>query len=310
MKFFNIILIFILYIFSYPVFSANKFNLIPIEVSKNVYVFLGDIDDVNNNNGGAISNTGFIIGDNSIIVIDAGPSYLYASNVIEIINSYSNLPIKYLVVTHHHADHSFGISRYLEINTKIIMAEAEAKRYFKYGSRSLRQLHNLIGEEWLLNTEINTFNNLGKKYPINLDLGNRNITIELFEEGHSDGDLIIKDISSNILFVGDLVFNQRAPTSPHANIYNWKNYLDEIMNKDWDYVIPGHGNIIKNKEAILQTKKWINFIDKTAKQASKNGVSALEIFNKGLPQIIKKYKLGKETWYRDLPILINKYEFD
>tara|TARA_Y100001970_G_scaffold71073_1_gene90401 strand:- start:4309 stop:5241 length:933 start_codon:yes stop_codon:yes gene_type:complete len=310
MKFFNIILIFILYIFSYPVFSANKFNLIPIEVSKNVYVFLGDIDDVNNNNGGAISNTGFIIGDNSIIVIDAGPSYLYASNVIEIINSYSNLPIKYLVVTHHHADHSFGISRYLEINTEIIMAEAEAKRYFKYGSRSLRQLHNLIGEEWLLNTEINTFNNLEKKYPINLDLGNRNITIELFEEGHSDGDLIIKDISSNILFVGDLVFNQRAPTSPHANIYNWKNYLDEIMNKDWDYLIPGHGNIIKNKEDILQTKKWINFIDKTAKQASKNGVSALEIFNKGLPQIIKKYKLGKETWYRDLPILINKYEFD
>ena len=54
----------------------------------------------------------------------------------------------------------------------------------------------------------------------------------------------------------------------------------------------------------------INFIDKTAKEASKNGVSALEIFNKGLPQIIKKYKFGKETWYRDLPILINKYEFD
>ena len=309
MKFFNIILIFILYIYSYPVFSANKFNLIPIEVSKNVYVFLGDIDDVNKNNGGAISNTGFIIGDNSILVIDAGPSYLYASNVIEVINSYSNLPIKYLVVTHHHADHSFGISRYLEINTEIIMAEAEAKRYLKYGKRSLRQLQNLIGEEWLLNTKINTFNHL-KKYPINLDLGNRNITIELFEEGHSAGDLIIKDIKGNILFVGDLVFNQRAPTSPHANIYNWKNYLDEIINKDWDYLIPGHGNIIKNKEDILQTKKWINFIDKTAKEASKNGVSALEIFNKGLPQIIKKYKLGKETWHRDLPILINKYEFD
>jgi len=310
MRFFNIILIFVLYIISYPVFSANQFNLIPIEVSKNVYIFLGDIDDVNKNNGGAISNTGFIIGDNSILVIDAGPSYLYASNVIEVINSYSNLPIKYLVVTHHHADHSFGISRYLEINTEIIMAEAEVKRYLKYGNRSLRQLHNLIGEEWFFNTKINTFNNLGKKYPINLDLGNRNIIIELYEEGHSDGDLIIKDISSNILFVGDLVFNQRAPTSPHANIYNWKNYLDEIMNKDWDYLIPGHGNIIKNKEDILQTKKWINFIDKTAKQASINGVSALEIINKGLPQITKKYELGKETWYRDLPILINKYEFD
>ena len=310
MRIFNIILIFILYLYSYPVFSANNFNLIPIEVSKNVYVFLGDINDVNNNNGGAISNTGFIIGDNSILVIDAGPSYLYASKVIEVIKSYSNLPIKYLVVTHHHADHSFGISRYLEIDTEIIMAEAEAKRYLKYGNRSLRQLRDLIGEEWFLNTKINSFKNKEKKYPINLDLGNRNITVELYEEGHSDGDLIVKDKISNILFVGDLVFTQRAPTSPHANIYNWKNYLDEIMKKDWDYLIPGHGNIVKNKEDILQTKNWINFIDKTANEASKNGVSALEIFNKGLPNFIKNYKLGKETWYRDLPILINKYEFD
>jgi uncharacterized sulfatase len=273
-------------------------------------VFLGDINDVNNNNGGAISNTGFIIGDNSILVIDAGPSYLYASKVIEVIKSYSNLPIKYLVVTHHHADHSFGISRYLEIDTEIIMAEAEAKRYLKYGNRSLRQLRDLIGEEWFLNTKINSFKNKEKKYPINLDLGNRNITVELYEEGHSDGDLIVKDKISNILFVGDLVFTQRAPTSPHANIYNWKNYLDEIMKKDWDNLIPGHGNIVKNKEDILQTKKWINFIDKTANEASKNGVSALEIFNKGLPNFINNYKLGKETWYRDLPILINKYEFD
>ncbi len=310
MRILNIILIFILYFYSYPILSANKFNLIPIEVSKNVYVFLGHIDDVNNNNGGAISNTGFIIGDNSILVIDAGPSYLYASNVIEIIKSYSNLPIKYLVVTHHHADHSFGISRYLEINTEIIMAEAEIKRYMKYGDRSLKQLSRLIGEEWLLNTKVNSFKYKKKEYPINLDIGARSIMIELYKEGHSDGDLIVKDITSNTLFVGDLVFNQRAPTSPHANIYNWNNYLDEIMKKEWDYLIPGHGNIIKNKEDILQTKKWINFIDKTAKEASKNGISALEIFNKGLPNFIKKYKLGKETWYRDLPILINKYEFD
>ena len=310
MRFLNKIIIFLLYFYTYPTFSSNNFDLMPIEVSKNVFVFIGDNNDVNDDNGGAISNTGFIIGENAILVIDAGPSYLYASNVIDIINSYSNLPIKYLVVTHHHADHSFGISKYLEINTEIIMAEAEVERYIKYGNRSLRQLSNHIGEEWLFNTKITSFQYKEKEYPINLDLGTRNIIIELYEEGHSDGDLIVKDINSNTLFVGDLVFGQRAPTSPHANIYNWKNYLDEIIKKDWDILIPGHGDIIKNKEDVLQTKKWIMFIDKTAKEASANGISALEIFNKGLPNFIKGYKLAKETWYRDLPVLINKYEFD
>ena len=180
MRFLNKIIIFLLYFYTYPTFSSNNFDLMPIEVSKNVFVFIGDNNDVNDDNGGAISNTGFIIGENAILVIDAGPSYLYASNVIDIINSYSNLPIKYLVVTHHHADHSFGISKYLEINTEIIMAEAEVERYIKYGNRSLRQLSNNIGEEWFFNTKITSFQYKEKEYPINLDLGTRNIIIELY----------------------------------------------------------------------------------------------------------------------------------
>lgn len=310
MKIFNIILIFILYFNVYPSFSSNDFNLVPVKVSNNVFVFVGANEDINNKNGGAISNTGFIIGDDSILVIDAGPSYIYASNVIEIIKSFSDLPIKYLVVTHHHADHSFGISRYLEMDVEIIMAPAELKRYLKYGNRSLKRLRDLIGEEWFLDTKINSFQYKEKKYPVSLNLGNRNILIELFEKGHSDGDLIIKDTVSSTLFVGDLVFSGRAPTIPHANINNWKNYIDLISKKNWNYLIPGHGNIIKNKDELLPTKNWITFIDKTAKEASISGISALEIFNEGLPDFIKEYKLAKETWYRDLPILINKYEFD
>ena len=84
------------------------------------------------------------------------------------------------MVTHHHADHSFGISKYLEINTEIIMAEAEVERYIKYGNRSLRQLRNHIGEEWFFNTKINSFQYKENEYPINLDLGARNIIIELY----------------------------------------------------------------------------------------------------------------------------------
>ncbi len=310
MKFFNIILFFILNFYAYPSISSNNFNLVPIEVSDNVFVIIGDNEDISIENGGAISNTGFIIGDNCILVIDAGPSYIYASNVIDIIKSFSDLPIQYLVVTHHHADHSFGISKYLEMDVEIIIAPAELKRYLKYGNRSLKQIKALIGEDWLLDTKINSFEYKNKEYPISLNLGNRNIFIELFEKGHSDGDLIIKDKNSNILFVGDLIFNGRAPTVPHANINNWKNYIDIISKRDWNYLIPGHGNIIKHKNELLPTKDWITFIDQTAKEASINGVSALEIFNEGLPDFIKKYKLAKETWYRDLPILINKYEFD
>ena len=305
----NIIFIFI-FLNSFQALSKNNFNIHPIEVSKNIYVFMGDNNDVNPKNGGAISNTAFIIGTKSILVIDAGPSYLYGSKVIEIIKSYSSLPIRYLVVTHHHPDHSFGLSRFIENDTKIIMAQSEINRYIKYGNRLLKQLKNIIGEDWFVDTKIVAFKNKNIKFPINVNLGGREIIIELYDQGHSEGDLIVKDILSKTIFVGDLVFNERAPTIPHANINNWNKYISTIMDSNWNYLVPGHGKLIKEKEELLLTKYWINYIDKIAKKAAKNGMSPAEIFNKGIPEPLLKYKLAKETWIRDLPLLINKYEFE
>ena len=310
MQYFKNIVFCLVFFNTFQALSENNFHILPIEVSKNIYVFFGDENDVNNKNGGAISNTGFIIGETSILVIDAGPSYLYASKVIEIIKSYSSLPIKYLVVTHHHSDHSFGLSKFIEIDTKIIMAQSEIDRYIKYGHRLLRQAKNLIGEDWFIGTDIVTFKNENKQYPINLNLGGRSISIELYNHGHSEGDLIIQDIPSNIIFVGDLIFNERAPTIPHANINNWDLYISNLMDRNWDYLVPGHGKLVEKKEELLLTKYWINYIDKIAKKAAKNGTSPAEIFNEGIPIPLRKYKLAKETWIRDLPLLINKYEFE
>ena len=301
-------IVFLLVLFnSFQAFSESIYNLTPIEVSKNVYVFFGDVNNLNNVNGGAISNTGFIIGKKSILVIDAGPSYLYASRVIEIIKSYSSLPIKHLIVTHHHPDHSFGISKFIEIGTNVIMSQAEINMYFKYGNRLLRQVKKSIGDNWFINTKIVKFGN-NEEFPLNLDLGGRKVSIELYNQGHSEGDLVIEDLLSKIIFVGDLVFNERAPTIPHANITNWNKYISDIKNRKWDYIVPGHGELIKIKEQLLLTKYWINYIDKTAKQAVLNGTSPAEIFNEGIPASLRKYKLAKETWIRDLPLLINKYE--
>ena len=45
------------------------------------------------------------------------------------------------------------------------------------------------------------------------------------------------------------------------------NIFADIKNRKWDYIVPGHGELIKIKEQLLLTKYWINYIDKTAKQA-------------------------------------------
>ena len=62
-----------------------------------------------------------------------------------IIRSISSIPIKYLVITHHHPDHSFGISSYQELGVEIIMSSSEILRYEKYGKRLLKfQINYLL----------------------------------------------------------------------------------------------------------------------------------------------------------------------
>ena len=197
--------------------------------------------------------------------------------------------------------------KFIEIGANVIMSQAEINMYFKYGNRLLRQVKKSIGDNWFIDTKIVKFGN-NEEFPLNLDLGGRKVSIELYNQGHSEGDLVIEDLLSKIIFVGDLVFNERAPTIPHANITNWNKYISDIKNRKWDYIVPGHGELIKIKEQLLLTKYWINYIDKTAKQAVLNGTSPAEIFNEGIPASLRKYKLAKETWIRDLPLLINKYE--
>ena len=105
-----------------------------------------------------------------------------------------------------------------------------------------------------------------------------------------------------------MVFNERAPTIPHANIENWIDYIDEIINSEWSYLVPGHGPVIYKKDQLNMTKRWIDYINNVAIEAVNLGLSPAEVFDKGIAEEYKKYKLYKEVWYRDLPLLMKKYE--
>ena len=309
MKYIIIVLSLIVYFINFSSRANFEYNLKYVELVDGIFVIEGDNTRINSINGGAISNTGFIVGSEGVLVIDAGPSSLYAEEVINIIRSISSAPIKYLVITHHHPDHSFGISRYQELGVEIIISETELNRYEKYGKRLLTQMKNLIGEEWFVNTQIVNIKNHSYTFPLEINLGNHEIRIREFKNGHSEGDLVVEDIMEKIFFSGDLVFNERAPTVPHANINNWSRYIDKLHDDEWIVLIPGHGPIIRDKDDLYMTKNWINYIANVAKEAVKKGLSPAEVFEKGILDEYKKYHLSKEVWYRDLPLLMKKYDY-
>ena len=130
------------------------YTLAPEQIADGVYVFWGRQEPLTPENGGNIVNTGFVVGRNSVLVIDTGPTKRYAEEMIETIRTITNLPIRHAVVTHHHPDHSFGIQSFKENNTDVYLHTDSKSLLANEGPSLLEFLENLIGHEWVAGTKI------------------------------------------------------------------------------------------------------------------------------------------------------------
>ena len=301
-NFLNFFLIFsILYLFSIIVVSEDiSFKLkTPVD---GIYYHKGILSEPNERNQGLIANLGIIVGEKSILVVDAGPSKALANKFIKTIKKISDKPIKYLIITHRHFDHSYGMEAFKEINSKIYMSKKEFYAFKKYGPTIF---NNLVKNRGFDKEGIN-FNNITLDdiffldgYEI-LDLGNRKVLIKNIGAAHSEGDLIVYDYKTKTYFVGDLIFRNRAAAFTDANILNWSEKINFLFEESWKFVIPGHGEIIRNKDELFDTSNWLKFLQKTIAKAKKNGDMISEILEYEVPETLEHLKLKKSTLKKGL----------
>ena len=139
-KFFFIFILF--FLFSQLIISENKIK--PLDVKKiadGVYVHYGKHENIyEGSNIGDIGNLGFIIGDESIAVIDTGGSHQVGEALKLAIKKISRKPIKYVINTHVHQDHIFGNTAFLSKGV-IIYGHFNLKKALKErGSQYIRQI--------------------------------------------------------------------------------------------------------------------------------------------------------------------------
>ncbi len=91
------------------VFAAERdYGLEPREIAKGIYLLEGELEHFSFRNGGNIVNTGFIVGDDGVVVIDSGPSRIYGESLREVIAKTTDKPIVAVLITHFHPDHFLG----------------------------------------------------------------------------------------------------------------------------------------------------------------------------------------------------------
>ncbi len=211
------------------------------------------------------ANAGIVVGRDGIIVIDTLISAKEAQRFIKDIRAVSDKPVKYVVNTHMHLDHTFGNCEFSKLGA-IIIAQADDKREMKpYAEAALKNAaaYGLTAQD-MEGTElcypVVTFDNR-----MEIDLGD--VLVQLIHPGHSHtgGSIVVFIPDRKTLFAGDILFTNYVPNLKHADIDGWVKALDSLAAMDVEKIIPGHGPLSTKKD-IEDMKSYLVLFDRKAKE--------------------------------------------
>jgi len=188
-----------------------------------------------------ISNAGVIVAPEGVIVIDALGSPALAQELIGLIRAVTDKPIKYVIVTHYHADHIYGLQTFMDQGATVI-AHINAKEYLGSDTAKLR----LDASRQELAPWVNDQTRLVPAQTwveddVSMRLAGLNLQIFKMGPAHTIDDIAIFVPSEGVLFAGDLVFRGRIPYVGNADSLGWIQSLDKLIKTDAKVIVPGHG---------------------------------------------------------------------
>ncbi len=297
-------LIVALMLLAQPVMAAKlEYGLVAEQVAQDTWFIEGKTEDFSFENGGNIVNTAFIVTDKGVIVLDTGVSRRYGEELLALIQATTSQPIILVINTHQHPDHFLGNQAFE--GTPIASLAETQRQIEQQGNAFAENMYRLVGD-WMRGTEAVVPDQVLK--PGELTIGNHRL--ELIElTGHSGADLVLFDHTTGVLFPFDMVFYQRALTTPHTpGLGQWKKELEQLRAIPFTLMLPGHGPAVKDHRALDQMQDYLSWLDETLKHAAEQGMSMTEVMSLPLPKRFEGIALRQQEFERSVFHLYPDYE--
>ena len=209
------------------------------QVADGVHVHIGQVAQFEDSPDGWIANLGFVVGDNSIAVIDAGASRAQGQALFAAIRAVSEKPISHLILTHMHPDHAFGAEVLAEAGAVIVGHARLGDALESRGPVYLDNLIELYGPGPMIGTRV-VLPEVAVADSLEIELGGRVLTLTATGPAHSDNDLTVRDSATGTLFAGDLVFRGLTPIVD-GSLPGWLDWM--AVPRVAGPVVPGHGPV-------------------------------------------------------------------
>jgi quinoprotein relay system zinc metallohydrolase 2 len=208
------------------------------EVAPGLYVHAGVPEQASPGNDDAIANIGFIVGDDSVMVIDPGGSAIEGEALHEAVRAVTDRPIRYVVLTHVHPDHIFGAAAFRADHPQFIGHERLPGALAQRGDYYVKTLHRDLGAAASGSEIVAPTHLVAKREAI--DLGNRVVDIQAHGPAHTDDDLTLFDRRTATLWLSDLLFVERIPVID-GSVLGYIKELETLTRVAAQRAVPGHG---------------------------------------------------------------------
>lgn len=245
-------------------------------------------------------NVAFLVTKEGVLVVDSGTTPEEGTRIVAQIAKVTDKPIRYLVLTHYHGDHTFGLQAY-PASTVIIAQQNTADNIRHLNEPRLRgmmakQMPEMIAAQKLkvdtlrekrsqdlkqqaerlktLESEFAELQALRFVYPgvtfqtkLNVFLGGQEVEVFHLGRAHTDGDALVYFPGLKVLHAGDLLFAGSHPyigVEAGADTANWITALKEVSSWEVEKVIPGHGRLTE-KPGLLKMAAYLSELREAVK---------------------------------------------
>lgn len=242
------------------------------KLSPNAYAFTAEGDP----------NTGVIVGDDGVMVIDAQATPLMAREVIKRIRKVTSKPIKYVVLSHYHAVRVLGASAYKA--QEIIASDATLDLIRERGRQDMaseigRFPRLFRGKESIPGL---TWPTVAFRQEMTVMMGKLEVRIVHAGRGHTAGDTIVWIPSQKVLFSGDLVEYKAGIYTGDAHLEDWPATLARLAALRPRALVPGRGPALKtaaeSQKAIRFTQDFVRGLLESARRGVKAGKTLKEVY--------------------------------
>jgi glyoxylase-like metal-dependent hydrolase (beta-lactamase superfamily II) len=238
-------------------------------------------------------NTGVVVGEDSVMVLDTQATPVMAQDVIARIRKVTSLPIRYVVLTHYHAVRVLGASAYgathviASQDTRDLIVERGAQDYASEVGRFprlFRAVESIPGLTWP---------NVTFRGEMRVWLGRTEVQLLQLGRGHTKGDTVAWLPESEVLFSGDLVEFGATPYTGDAYLTDWPATLERLAALNPRALVPGRGDAVIGRDqcrlAIEQTREFVSELLAAVRAGRKAGEPLQAIYRETCERLRPKF---------------------